>query len=305
MKPEYLRYEEIDKLRWDECIANATNGLIYAQSFYLDAFSPQWAGLVLNDYEAVMPLTWKKKYRIGYLYQPAFTQQGGIFSKNPLHEETLKSFSDGVLENFRFGEFALNADRFHDILSEHISPLNNYLIDLGKDYGSLGKQYLPGFSKSLRRIKKFNLKYASSSDFNAAVDLYQNLYSKRLPHMKDDVFLSFKKVCEKLSLTGQVIIRQAFAENGQLVALVLLLNDGKRLYNLVSCITKDGKTLEANYFLYDRLIEEFAGSGLILDLEGSDQAGVAKFYEKMGGVNQPYGFVRYNFLPPLIKLLKK
>ncbi|MEI9956106.1 MAG: hypothetical protein WDM90_07350 [Ferruginibacter sp.] len=35
--------------------------LIYAQSFYLDAMAANWDAIVFNDYEAVMPLTWKKE----------------------------------------------------------------------------------------------------------------------------------------------------------------------------------------------------------------------------------------------------
>ena len=55
----YLTNREIDKIKWDECIDKADNGLVYAYSFYLDHMAKQWDALVWNDYEAVMPLTWK------------------------------------------------------------------------------------------------------------------------------------------------------------------------------------------------------------------------------------------------------
>jgi len=41
----------------------------------------QWDALVLNDYEAVMPLTWNKKYGIHYLFQPFFCASLGVFAK--------------------------------------------------------------------------------------------------------------------------------------------------------------------------------------------------------------------------------
>jgi len=59
---QYLTNHEIDKVKWDECINSASNGLIYAYSFYLDHMSKHWDALVLGDYNAVMPLTWNKKY---------------------------------------------------------------------------------------------------------------------------------------------------------------------------------------------------------------------------------------------------
>ena len=51
----YLPYQQIDKEKWDACIAQSSNSLIYACSFYLEALSENWDALVLDDYEAVMP----------------------------------------------------------------------------------------------------------------------------------------------------------------------------------------------------------------------------------------------------------
>src|ERR1051325_9907587 len=75
----YLQNANIDKVKWDKCIDTATNGLIYAYSFYLDTMAKNWDALVMNDYEAVMPITWNKKYGIYYVYQPAFTANLGVF----------------------------------------------------------------------------------------------------------------------------------------------------------------------------------------------------------------------------------
>src|SRR5580765_931871 len=54
----FLSRKEIAPEKWDQCISGAKNSLIYARSFYLDRMAKNWSALVLNDYEAVMPLTW-------------------------------------------------------------------------------------------------------------------------------------------------------------------------------------------------------------------------------------------------------
>src|SRR5436190_22577275 len=77
---QYLVNTGIEKTKWDRCMDNAVNGLVYGYSFYLDAMADNWDALVMGDYEAVMPLTWKKKYGIHYLCQPFLTPQLGIFS---------------------------------------------------------------------------------------------------------------------------------------------------------------------------------------------------------------------------------
>ena len=78
----YKQRKEIDEAKWDKCISKASNGLIYAYSYYLDGMADNWDALVLNDYEVVMPLPWRKKFGFYYLYQPAFTAQLGLFGRD-------------------------------------------------------------------------------------------------------------------------------------------------------------------------------------------------------------------------------
>ena len=92
---KYIPQNEIDKEKWNTCIGNAMNGLIYAYSFYLDHMTKHWDALVLGDYDAVMPLTWNKKYSFYYLYQPAFIASLGVFGKSS--DETLvKNFLESI-----------------------------------------------------------------------------------------------------------------------------------------------------------------------------------------------------------------
>src|SRR6187549_1394953 len=103
---QYLSHKEIDKTKWDACIEQASNGLIYPYSFYLDAMAKHWDALVLNDYEAIMPLTWNRKYGFYYLYQPAFTASLGIFGSQ-VNEHLVSSFLDAIPLKFRLIEVAL------------------------------------------------------------------------------------------------------------------------------------------------------------------------------------------------------
>ena len=75
---KYFLHNKIDLVKWDSCIDQSLNGIVYAKSYYLNNMSPDWNALILGDYEAVMPVTWRKKWQIKYLAQPAFTQQLGL-----------------------------------------------------------------------------------------------------------------------------------------------------------------------------------------------------------------------------------
>src|SRR5690348_11211121 len=104
---QYLKNDQINKQLWDECIDKTDNGLIYAYSFYLDQMADNWDALVLNNYEAVMPLPWRKKFGIYYLYQPFLTAQLGLFG-NAISGELLQKFLQAIPSKFRLWEFSLN-----------------------------------------------------------------------------------------------------------------------------------------------------------------------------------------------------
>src|SRR5690349_23398356 len=105
---QYLKREEIDSNRWDKCIEKADNGLIYAYSFYLDHMADNWDALVLGDYEAVMPLTWRRKFGIYYLYQPFVTASLGVFTTLPIDETLMATFIDQIPRKFKLIDIDLN-----------------------------------------------------------------------------------------------------------------------------------------------------------------------------------------------------
>jgi hypothetical protein len=101
-----------------------------------------------------------------------------------------------------------------------------------------------------------------------------------------------------------VISREVW-KGEDLQASCVCFTDKKRIYFILSTVTETGKSNQANHFLIDQLIREFAGQPLILDLEGSDIPGVADFYSGFGAINQPYYFLKWNNLPWPLKLFKK
>ncbi len=302
----YLTYRQIDKQKWEDCIKNSVNRLIYAQSFYLDAMAENWDALVLNDYEAVMPLTWKKKWGIKYLYQPAFIQQGGVFFTTELSAGTLQAFTDMAFSHFKFAEITFNyLNECSDIHKGQVSLRNNYVLPLNKSYNEIYTGYPSLTIKNLNRAKNLNLHFSAGTDYLSVLKLYEKLYSKRLPSFTQKDYYKFSLVCKKLSEENNLVIRNVTSPENELLAAAVLLVDNNRLYNVISCITKKGKTAQANYFLYDRLIHELCSSDYLLDFEGSDIKGIADFYSRFNPCNERYPFCKINNLHPFIKLLKR
>ena len=104
----YLKHTEINKLKWDECIRNSSNEIIYAYSWYLDVVCPEWEALVEDDYVCIMPLPLGKKYGFTYAYPPLFTQQLGLFSLLEIAEGKTMEFIAAIPPHYRYIEMSLN-----------------------------------------------------------------------------------------------------------------------------------------------------------------------------------------------------
>src|SRR4051794_1959095 len=103
----YVKRKDIDVSSWNNCIGEASNGLIYAQSNFLDALCTNWDALVLNDYENVMPIPWRKKWGIYYIYPPYFIPALGVFG-NDVTPSLIQSFLSYIPKNFKYWEIDLN-----------------------------------------------------------------------------------------------------------------------------------------------------------------------------------------------------
>ncbi|RYZ38860.1 MAG: hypothetical protein EOP49_30670 [Sphingobacteriales bacterium] len=126
-----------------------------------------------------------------------------------------------------------------------------------------------------------------------------------MPQIRKEHYRAFERYCNGTGHHAVAIVRQVTSGDGELLCAAILLKTKNRIILNVSVTTARGREQRANHFLLDKLIRELAGSGLLLDFEGSDVPGIASFYKTFGSVDQPYYFFRYNKLPYFLKAFKK
>jgi len=297
----YLRHGDIDPEQWDRCIEGSLSPLIYGRSYYLDEMAAdQWDALVLDDYQAVMPLAWRKKYGIRYLYQPAFTQQTGVFSRAPAGVSLITAFLKEADRRFRFAEIYLN----YTNTNPTSAPRANFILDLRLPYEDLLAHYKKDLVRNLRRAKRSPLLYVKDFNLQTALSSFRREYGRRMPAVKEDDYRRFHGLCGYLAERGQVLTRAVLDEDRQPLCSAVFLRDAQRFYLIHSTTPAAGRVTESNHFLLDQFIREWAGSPIVLDFEGSDLPGIAHFYSNFGCIDQPYFFYRRNRLPWPLRLLK-
>ena len=296
---EIIPSHKINNAKWDTCICNSSTAFIYATSAYLNFMSDHWHGIVVNDYDCVMPIPWRKKFGIRYCYDIPFIQQLGWFQQSKSIDATQ------IIQNFfsfiKYGDYAFN---FQNGKVENAFLCNNYVLDLSQSYNAIQNNFNNDLANNLKKAYKQELIY-SKGEFNAAIELYKDLYHQRMPHVSTSDFENFKKLCVHLSSNNNVIVRNVCNTKNELFATALLLRDERRLYNIMNSTTIEGRKTEANHFLFDNILREFAGNNLLFDFEGSDIPGVKNFYEKFGAVNQPYYKLHLNHLSFPLNFLKR
>ena len=288
--------QDIDHQLWDACIDNTTNGLVYAKIDFLDLMSDQWDAIVIDNYRAIMPIPFRKKWGIRYVYQVPFIQQLGLIGTYDDTEllECLKLMQ----ETFRYGNYAFNFLNTTGVAT----VAKNYVLDLTPDYQTIAKGYRNDHRRNLQWDRIRQLEYRKTEAVAETIHLYRELYHHKFQHVPRQSFEHLIRFAQRRP--AQAIVREA-RENGKLSSAILALKDNKRLYTLVSATTEQGKKTAANRFLLDRLIREFAGNDLLLDFEGSDLPGVAEYYEGFGAALQPYSVIKWNHLPLPIRWFKK
>ncbi len=296
----YKERKDIDVEKWDACIDSAANGLIYAKSYYLDTLAESWCAIVLRDYDAVLPLTYKLKFGIRYVCMPPFVQQLGIFFSEPLSPQIIDEMLAITHKYFKFGEYNFN---FRNLPSGS-TKRNNYVLFLEDNYSIIRKNYKPSLRYDLARSLQNVLHYSTGTDPGKAILLFKKLYSERRLAISSNGYKKFELLCRALIVKEELIIRQVTNSSNDYCSIALCLKDRNRIYFILSATTAEGRKLKANHFLIDRLIKEFCGRKLVLDFEGSDIKGIAQFYKSFGSQNQPYCFHRWNHLPWPISWIK-
>lgn len=300
MEIRFLKHREIDRQKWDACIGDAANSLIYAYSWYLDIAAPRWNALVLNDYEAVMPLpTVKKLFTVAY--QPFFTQQLGVFFRAGAAFNT-DDFFGRIPSGYRYINVCINEKNDPGRLPATVR--SNHLLDLDADYRELSA----GFSEHCRR----NIRKASKAGLNIAEATPDEVVAFYIRHKGDQTenigagaYETLKKLLHGAASRQMLDAVKVTADNGELLACAAWYVQPGRIIYQVGASGESGREARAMYLLFGHMLEKYSGRPLAADFEGSDIPGIARFFRGFGAVPVPYHRIVINRLPWPFRLLKK
>ncbi|MBI9067366.1 MAG: hypothetical protein JEZ09_08750 [Salinivirgaceae bacterium] len=282
MAIRYLKHKEIDKEKWNFCVSNAVNSMIYGMSWYLDIVCENWDALISDDYEAVMPLPWKKKFGLKYVYHPFFAQQLGVFYRKIADDQTYE-FLQKIPKSFLKYDASLNYLNMIKKLSLNIKT--NYVLSLNKSCEELAKNFSENTRRNIKKSEKENLSLTESISLETFFTIKKN---NALTQLSDTQYGIMYRLINELITLSVGKIKGVVNENGELIGAVFLVYFKSRITYLFSVSTEQGKDKKAMFWLINQLIKENAGKQLMLDFEGSMIEGVARFFKGFGSQKETY-----------------
>ena len=230
----YLRHKEIDREKWDRCIEQSVNGIVYARSWYLDIVSPGWEALEENDYQSVFPLTGASKMGIRYLRQPFFTQQLGLFSTGPLSMDSVTAFLRAIPAKFRFAEIHLNSFNTLDKGLFRGGFRKNHELELVLPYSSLAAKYSQNTSRNIRKAVEAGVTVKRTIDPEELIRLFRGNFGGKEGKLGYRDYLTITQLITHSLRKSSGIIMGSSAGEGSLDAAAFFLRDKSRFIFLFS-----------------------------------------------------------------------
>jgi hypothetical protein len=298
---QYLINKEIDKDKWDKTVSASPNGLIYSFSWYLDIVSPGWDALVFGDYESIMPLPIRSKWKIRYLFRPYWCQQLGIVSPGPVSRELIEDFIRAIPREIRFIDMPMNFGNICDPPLKDAPSRDNFVLPMPVTYSELNSRYSTNTLRNLKKAEALFVKIGGIQEVEQLIDLKWKFADSPLKKHHREIILALHNA---LAIRKLVLLRGAFDADGSLLAGVLFIHHQSRWIYLVSASSREGKEHRAMFLLLDQFIQEHAATDAILDFEGSSIPALARFFSGFGAIPEKYPYLHINRLPWPVKRFK-
>lgn len=282
---QYITRKNLNVSKYDVCIRDAVNSRIYAYSWYLDIVAEEWDVLVLGDYKAVMPLPKRRKYFIPYIYQPAWTQQLGVFYKEFSDSNLVKEFIDSIPKKFK--KISLNLNDQNICKNNLTYSRDNYVLSLNSNYKNLFANYSKNRRNSLRKINRDRIKIVESTNHQIIFPFYYD-YIFEKSGLKEKDIQNLDLLLNHCYTIDKALFVKATTTDNKALGGAVFLKDNNRLYYLFSALGEEGKRVQVMSLIIDYVINKYSGQDIILDFEGSMIRGIASFFRSFGAKNIPY-----------------
>ncbi len=284
MDLQLLHNKEIDYNKWNRLVERYSEGLPYAYSWYLDAVCSEWYAYIIDDYKEGFPLQINCKWGLTYSLQPFMTQQVGFLGKNnEAFDIILKEIEQQVFYYY-YQLFFFNVTHQVDV-----EVRNNYQMSLKDTYDNLKLKFKTNTKRNIKKAETFESKIIIS-ETSGREDL-DFIFNNSVVDYNESQRDKIKKLLCNAEKNKALKIYKSVL-NKEIVSINVYIVNSKRAVYLLSAQNDLGKQSKASFLLVNRFIQDYSGTPIILDFEGSNIEGVARFYRGFGAEKITYQAIK-------------
>ena len=242
-----------------------------------------WAGLVLDDYRAVLPLPFQSTAGVRWVVRPPFTQQCGPWGK--FTDQDTERLLTAIPIQYVLVDWPLN-ERVARCSNKWFSlvPRTNLVVDTGQSYDHLRQ----GYSRSVTRyLKKYAPGQQQMLTTEETIRTYR-LEAGRRAGLRDKHYAIVHRLIDAAVSNGAGRTVGYFSAEGQYLAGGFFPEHRGRMINLFAGSTEAGYRDRGMARLIDHLLAERAGAPGLFDFEGSDIISIQQFFRGFGATDRPY-----------------
>ncbi|MCF6185225.1 MAG: hypothetical protein L3J56_11525, partial [Bacteroidales bacterium] len=213
-----IKNSDIDTVLWDRCIARSQNGDIFGYSWFLDAVSDNWFGIVKGNYRVVMPVSVNKFFGLVSVKNYKFQSKVNIYSHKETDKKTIQEFINIIKSVSKNISFTSENKKIADFAKKN-KTFYSYKLDLIRLYKDINH------SETNFVIKQLNNSESHKTFFNTGIlpngiTLLSSL-TKSLNKKDIDTLRRLSAISLRKNL-GQIY--GAFNQHNRLIAAVLFIS---------------------------------------------------------------------------------
>lgn len=305
----YLKHSEIDPEKWNQAVHNSLFSSIFLEFEMLDLLTgpDSWDALVEDNYQAIMPLPYRKKGVLKYVYTPFFMPQMGILSEHELLLAEVDDFLSEVSKHFVLADIILN-DKLN--VEKRDMTFVSHSMSLQFPYNELYGNFSQNTKRNIKTAEKSGCVITRQEEsVSEIIQLFnRNKGGQTEVHFRDKDYQRLLQVSNCLVDRDLLEIYGVRTADDQLAAGALFVKDGKRRWFWFSGRENQLSHCMPMFYLLNEYIRDHAETALTLDFNGSTNENVARLYHSFGGERYEIPFVRcYKnlFWRPVLKILGK
>lgn len=324
MPIQHLLHHQIDKVAWDDCIDHASNGLVYALSWYLDTVSPGWEAFVVvhkKQYQVCFPIPIRQKWKAKYVMHPFVCQQLGFFCRELLSTTMEEQLLDALFTKYHyipqliFNTYNVQALRSysHRIHSRdhpkkqrpaqlHVKTYHTHELSLDKPYEILHENYRRDRKYRLRQAQERNIRFVPSDDIEPLIDIFIQDTEPRMPrYTYSHNYEPLRNLFATVKRRGQYELYYTLDDQGNYTSGCWFVFFHYRIIYLYNAALDRVRGENGRTLLIDYIIQKYQNSSYVFDFESPEEESIYDFYASFGSEPTSYCSLYANSLPMWVR----